>query len=218
MEKHIFILFFICSSFTSLMAQKLKTKNDTISYAAGVSIAASFQRHGVGQLDIDLVNQAIRDILSKDSSYHKLSKAEGELIFNNYLTETKSKKGREFLRENAKKEGVVSLPSGLQYKILKSGGSLQKPTVKNSVKVHYEGRLIDGKIFDSSSNRGEPVTFPIDKVIKGWIEGIPLMSVGDQFEFYIPYELAYDERGIQGKIPPYATLIFYVELLEIIAE
>ena len=101
---------------------------------------------------------------------------------------------------------------------MKSGGSGLKPTVKNSVKVHYEGRLVDGKIFDSSANRGEPVTFPVEKVIKGWIEGIPLMSVGDQFEFYIPYELAYGERGVQGKIPPFATLIFYVELLEIVAE
>ncbi len=122
--------------------------------------------------------------------------------------------GQKFLEENAKKEGVVTTPSGLQYKVLEEGyGSRPKATEK--VKVHYKGTFIDGKTFDSSYDRGEPISFPLNGVIAGWTEGVQLMPVGAKYEFYIPYHLDYGERGAGGVIPPYATLVFVVELLGI---
>jgi FKBP-type peptidyl-prolyl cis-trans isomerase len=122
--------------------------------------------------------------------------------------------GQKFLAENAKKEGVVTTPSGLQYKVLDAGyGS--RPKATETVKVHYKGTFIDGKTFDSSYDRGEPISFPLNGVIAGWTEGVQLMPVGAKYEFYIPYNLAYGERGAGGVIPPYATLIFVVELLGI---
>ena len=122
--------------------------------------------------------------------------------------------GKRFLEENATKEGVVTTSSGLQYKIIDPGyGSTPKPT--ETVKVHYKGTFIDGKTFDSSYDRGEPISFPLNRVIAGWTEGVQLMPVGSKYEFYIPYNLAYGEKGASGVIPPYATLIFVVELLGI---
>ncbi len=121
--------------------------------------------------------------------------------------------GARFLAENKGKDGVVSLPSGLQYKVLTQGtGAIPKAT--NRVKVHYEGHLIDGTEFDSSYKRGEPTSFGVNQVIKGWTEALCLMPVGSKWELYIPYNLAYGERAA-GKIPPFSTLIFTVELLSI---
>lgn len=122
--------------------------------------------------------------------------------------------GQQFLEANAKKEGVSTTASGLQYKVVTQGDGAQ-PTATDTVKVHYRGTFIDGKTFDSSYDRGEPISFPLNRVIKGWTEGVQLMSVGSTYEFYIPYTLAYGENGAGGVIPPYATLIFQVELLGI---
>lgn len=122
--------------------------------------------------------------------------------------------GKEFLAANSKNPNVITTASGLQYEILHKGKGDQKPTLASKVKVHYHGTLIDGKVFDSSVQRGEPISFPLNGVIQGWQEGVQLMSVGDKFKFFIPYNLAYGERSA-GQIPPYSTLIFEVELLGI---
>lgn len=122
--------------------------------------------------------------------------------------------GTEFLEENAKKEGVISLPSGLQYEVLKTGTGEVHPKADSNVKVHYHGTLIDGTVFDSSVERGEPISFGLNQVIPGWTEGVQLMVEGDKYRFYIPSNLAYGERGI-GKIPAGSLLIFDVELLAV---
>jgi len=122
--------------------------------------------------------------------------------------------GEQFLQENALRDEVKVTESGLQYEVLKQGKG-KKPTAESTVKVHYEGTLIDGTVFDSSYQRGEPIEFPLNGVIKGWTEGLQLMPVGSKYKLYIPYQLGYGERGAGGSIPPYATLIFTVELLEI---
>ena len=123
--------------------------------------------------------------------------------------------GESFLAENAKKEGVVVLPSGLQYQVLKEGNG-KKPSATDQVKCHYEGTLIDGTIFDSSYQRNEPATFGLNQVIAGWTEGVQLMSEGAKYRFFIPYNLAYGERGAGAQIPPFAALVFDVELLKVL--
>lgn len=122
--------------------------------------------------------------------------------------------GRRFLAENAKKPGVVTIASGLQYKVLREGQG-QKPSRLGEVEVHYKGSLIDGTIFDSSYERDEPISFLLAQVIPGWSEGVQLMAAGAKYEFYIPFELAYGPQGIDGVVPPYSTLIFEVELLKV---
>lgn len=122
--------------------------------------------------------------------------------------------GKDFLDANGKKEGVTTTASGLQYKVIKAGTGAQ-PKATDTVKVHYKGTFLDGKTFDSSYDRGEPISFPLNRVIAGWTEGVQLMPVGSTYEFYIPSNLAYGERGAGGVIPPNSTLIFVVELLDI---
>ena len=131
-------------------------------------------------------------------------------IFINWAKE----EGANFLAKNAKKEGVISLESGLQYEILKQGSGA-KPTINDNVTTHYHGTLIDGTIFDSSVDRGQPATFPVSGVIKGWTEALQLMSVGSKWRLYVPYDLAYGERGAGANIGPFTTLIFEVELISI---
>ena len=123
--------------------------------------------------------------------------------------------GEKFLAENAKKEGVVVLPSGLQYMVLTEGTG-KKPSATDNVECHYEGRLIDGTVFDSSYRRGEPATFPLNGVIAGWTEGVQLMGEGAKYRFFIPFDLAYGTRGAGASIPPYATLVFDVELIKVL--
>lgn len=208
-------LFFLFCLPSFVSGQVLKTWMDTISYAAGVSIAVSFQRHGAGNVDLELMTKAIRDVMGSKEGNTLIDKGLSEKIFNQYITDVKTKPGRDFLMENSKKPGVIVLPSGLQYTIVSTSGSKTKPVMSDTVSTHYTGRFIDGTVFDTSLDTGEPVKFPLEKVIRGWMEGLQLMSVGDKYIFYIPFELAYGERGVQGKIAPYSTLIFEVELLEI---
>ena len=129
-------------------------------------------------------------------------------------TKLAKEEGANFLAENAKKEGVISLESGLQYEILKQGSG-PKPTINDNVTTHYHGTLIDGTIFDSSVDRGQPATFPVSGVIKGWTEALQLMTVGSKWRLYVPYDLAYGERGAGANIGPFTTLIFEVELISI---
>jgi len=195
---------------------------DKKSYAIGLGIGQNLL--GMGAKDIVVADfaQAVSDLLEgrKPAIDHK----EAQIIVNQYLNELQErvnsfnqKAGAEFLASNGQKEGVVTLPSGLQYQVLKSGEGTQHPTLTDKVECHYEGTLIDGTLFDSSIRRGQPATFGVNQVIAGWTEALQLMTPGDKWKLFIPYNLAYGEQGAgNGAIQPYSTLIFEVELLKII--
>lgn len=198
---------------------KLDTEIDSVSYSLGVNIANSIRKQGVESVNADAMAKAIDDVYKNDSLL--ISVEETDKILQHYFTKLQSSKfesvkkdGEAFLAQNAKKEGVVTLESGLQYKIITQGTG-PKPTAEDVVKTHYHGTTIDGNVFDSSVQRGEPISFPLNGVIKGWTEALQLMPVGSKWILYIPYNLAYGERGAGEAIPPYATLIFEVELLDI---
>ncbi len=172
----------------------------------------------------DLFYRGFTDALMKDTTVFTLNKAEDyftekqkadKAIREEKLYGANRDTGKKFLEENAQKEGVITLPSGLQYKVLVKGEG-EVPTRSDKVKVHYEGRLLDGTVFDSSYKRNEPSEFTPTQVIKGWTEALTMMPVGSKWQLYIPYELAYGERGAGEDIKPYSTLIFDVELLDIV--
>ena len=199
---------------------------DKVSYALGLGIGQQLAQMGAQDLNIDDFAQAIKDVIS--GSELKVQHREAQQIVQEYFQKQEQKisaqraeagkvhkeAGEKYLAENAKKDGVITLPSGLQYQVLKEGNG-KKPTAKDSVKCHYEGFLIDGTVFDSSVQRGEPAVFGLQQVIAGWTEGLQLMSEGAKYRFFIPYRLAYGEGGAGQLIPPYAALIFDVELIEV---
>lgn len=191
-----------------------------VSYALGMSVANNILASGVKDLNIEEFANAIKAVLTNQQP--TLSVDEAQQVLTEYFTKLQDEQikmfkaeGEAFLAENAKKEGVVTHPSGLQYKVIAEGNG-NKPTANQQVKCHYEGTLINGAKFDSSYDRNEPAVFPVNGVIQGWVEALQLMPVGSKWELYIPYNLAYGERGAGQSIPPYATLIFTVELLEIL--
>ena len=200
---------------------------DKVSYALGLGIGQQLAQMGAQDLNIDDFAQAIKDVIS--GSELKVQHRDAQQIVQDYFAKKEEKlnaeravqgkahkeAGEKYLAENAKKEGVITLPSGLQYQVLKEGNG-KKPSAKDTVKCHYEGFLIDGTVFDSSVQRGEPATFPLQQVIAGWTEGLQLMQEGAKYRFFIPYRLAYGEGGAGQMIPPFATLIFDVELREVI--
>ena len=167
---------------------------NSLSFQLGTSVAQYLMQYGEKELNYEEFKQGIDFVMNMSTK----AKEEGE----------------KFLAENGKREGVQTTASGLQYEVLESSIG-QKPKATDKVKVHYEGTLIDGTVFDSSYKRGEPISFPLNGVIKGWTEGLQLMSIGSKYKFFIPYQLAYGERGAGASIPPYAALIFTVELLGI---
>lgn len=192
---------------------------DKLSYALGLVIGHNLKEMGVDNLNGADFAQAVADVLAGNAT--AMTNAEAQQIVATYMQEKEAEKGKvareageKFLAENAKKEGVVVLPSGLQYVVLTEGCG-RKPSATDNVKCHYEGRLTDGTVFDSSYRRGEPAVFPLNGVIAGWTEGVQLMGEGAKFRFFIPYNLAYGERGAGGSIPPYAALVFDVELIEV---
>jgi FKBP-type peptidyl-prolyl cis-trans isomerase FklB len=210
-------------------AIQLLTSSDSLSYTAGYVLADIVKDRFLGglvkeldgtsdSLQMQLAYQGLFDALKGDTTLFKSQPAEkylnGRMAANRKAKEDKQKAaGIAFLEENAKKEGVTVLPSGLQYKVLVAGnGPVAKATDK--VKVHYEGRLIDGTVFDSSYKRGEPTTFAPNQVIKGWTEALTMMPVGSKWQLFIPQELAYGSRNA-GTIPPFSTLIFDVEVISI---
>ena len=200
---------------------------DKISYALGLGIGHQLKDMGATNLNIDDFAQAIKDVLAGGDV--KLSPNEANQIVQRFFAEqekkqraaaaerfkTQKEEGENYLKENASKEGVVTLPSGLQYKVLREGNG-RKPKATDQVKCHYEGMLVDGTLFDSSIQREEPAVFPLNGVIAGWTEGLQLMQEGAKYRFFIPYHLGYGERGAGQAIPPFAALVFDVELIEVL--
>lgn len=191
-----------------------------ISYALGMVIGHNLKGMGINGLNGEEFTKAVVDVLTGNST--QLTDSEAQQTVTRFLQEKEAEAGKmareageKFLAENAKKDGVVMLPSGLQYMVL-TEGSGRKPKATDSVKCHYEGTLIDGTVFDSSYRRGEAATFPLNGVISGWTEGVQLMAEGAKYRFFIPYNLAYGERGAGQSIPPYAALVFDVELIEVL--
>lgn len=206
-----------------VVVNPLTNEVDSMSYALGMNVGEDFLKNlkGIpgGKSNIDLVVKGFSSAMKGDSTL--LTKEFANEYFRKYITkaqnadiEAKKADGEKFLAENMNAEGVNVTPSGLQYKVLVPAEG-KKPTAQDTVKVHYTGTLVDGTKFDSSVDRGEPIEFPLNQVIKGWTEGVQLMSVGSKYKFFIPYNLGYGEQGAGGVIPPYATLIFEVELLGI---
>lgn len=199
---------------------------DKVSYALGLGIGHQLKAMGGDKLVIDDFAQAIKDVISDAKT--QMDMKEAQIIASNFMAEVEEENkkkreeigamlrvaGEQFLADNAKKEGVTVLASGLQYKILTQGNG-RKPKATDSVKCHYEGRLIDGTVFDSSYRRGTPAVFGLNQVIAGWTEGVQLMAEGSKFRFFIPYNLAYGANGAGDSIPPYSALIFDVELISI---
>ena len=192
---------------------------DKLSYALGMVIAENLKGLGANNVDTTDLAKAVADVLAGKST--ELTPIEAQTTVQEFMQKQEAerskfmrKAGEDFLAENAKKEGVVVLPSGLQYTVLTEGTGAQ-PKATDQVKCHYEGRLIDGTVFDSSYQRGEPAVFPLNGVIAGWTEGVQLMKEGAKYRFFIPYNLAYGERGAGNSIPPYAALVFDVELIKV---
>ncbi len=197
----------------------LKNKIDTVSYALGANIAENLKQQGFENLSIDAFAQAFKDVADKKQLL--VSAEQARNILNEYFASLQQEKanknlaeGQKFLEENKKKPGVVTLPSGLQYEVIKEGDG-PKPNATDKVTTHYHGTLIDGTVFDSSVERGQPATFPVNGVIQGWVEALQLMKVGSKWRLFVPSNLAYGERGAGESIGPNTTLIFEVELLSI---
>lgn len=227
MNKKIFALA-ICFSIVTLLScegQKgkstvsLKTTADSVSYSIGVSIGANMRKDGLDSLNLDVMKNAIQSAINGDSLL--LDAAQSQNVIQTYLSAKQAQKGsanldagKKFLAENKKKDGVKEMPNGLQYSVIKEGtGAI--PTANDTVSVHYHGTLIDGTVFDSSIERGEPAEFPVGAVIKGWTEALQMMKVGSKYKLFIPADLAYGDRAAGPKISANSTLIFDVELLSI---
>jgi FKBP-type peptidyl-prolyl cis-trans isomerase FklB len=222
MKKFKLLILLIIANLTTnikMSAQKLNNEIDSVSYSLGVNIGENIKTQFP---DIDLKNfeAAIKDVLD-DNKKPSISGADAQKTIQEYFTKQQAKasesvveEGKKFLAENSKKENVVTLESGLQYEVIKTGEGA-KPTLNDQVTTHYHGTLIDGTVFDSSVERGEPASFPVSGVIKGWTEALQLMNVGSKWRLFVPYDLAYGERGAGPKIGPFTTLIFEVELISI---
>ncbi|MCQ2215193.1 MAG: FKBP-type peptidyl-prolyl cis-trans isomerase [Bacteroidales bacterium] len=190
-----------------------------ISYAIGMNIGANLLQSGAKNLDYAEVAAGLQAII--EGKEPRIAKNEAGALLNKFFTELEEKmaeaaksEGEAFLAANATRKEVVTLPSGLQYEIMKAGNG-PKPKATDTVLCHYHGTLVNGTVFDSSVRRGQPAAFPVNGVIAGWVEALQLMPVGSKWKLFIPYNLAYGARGAGESIPPYAALIFEVELLEI---
>ncbi|MFZ4457201.1 MAG: FKBP-type peptidyl-prolyl cis-trans isomerase [Bacteroidales bacterium] len=193
---------------------------DKVSYALGLSMGQNFQSSGINALNVDDFSRALKAVY--DGVQPEITYDEAKQVINAYFEQVQNEAlgankaiGEEFLLENAKKEGVITLASGLQYEVLTAGTGV-KPKATDSVKCHYHGTLIDGRVFDSSVQRDQPATFGVNQVIQGWVEALQLMPVGSKWRLFIPSHLAYGERGAGEMIGPNTALIFDVELLDIV--
>ena len=191
-----------------------------ISYAIGMNIAANLKQQGAKDIDLQAVTEGMKAIF--DGTPTEITNREAGALLQQYFAKLEEDQfasniadGKAFLAANGERKEVKVLKSGLQYEILREGNG-PKPKATDRVSCHYHGTLIDGTVFDSSVKRGEPATFPVNGVIQGWVEALQLMPVGSKWKLYIPYDLGYGAQGAGGSIPPYATLIFEVELLDIV--
>ena len=211
---------------TTVVATYNQSYMDSVSYAFGINLAQNYQQMGIEGLEVGLMNQAFKDLNAgnpkmKEEETLNVLQAFGQKQQAIQAEKSKAKyanvlkSGQDFLAENAKRPEVTTLPSGLQNVVIKEGNGAI-PTMMDKVSTHYEGTLIDGTVFDSSIKKGAPIEFGVGGVIKGWTEALKLMPVGSKWKLYIPYDLAYGERGSGAKIPPYSTLIFDIELLDIV--
>ncbi len=193
---------------------------DKFSYAIGLGIGQNLLGMGAKNIVVEDFAQAIKDVMEGNKT--AITHEEAREIVNKYFEEMQSKmsaaaieQGAKFLEENGKKEGVVTLPSGLQYEIITEGTG-GKATATDQVKCHYEGKFLDGTVFDSSYQRNQPATFGVNQVIPGWVEALQLMPAGSKWRLYIPSDLAYGAQGAGDAIPPHSTLVFDVELLDVL--
>jgi FKBP-type peptidyl-prolyl cis-trans isomerase FklB len=203
-------------------AKKPESLSERISYAYGLMIARQLTERGI-EIDLKQFSSAFQSVVDKAEPLLNEEEVGAAFAENQKILDRKNAtgpdkenmdKGIAFLEANAKKEGVKTTESGLQYEVIKEGDG-PKPKATDEVKVHYHGTLIDGKVFDSSVERGEPAEFPLNRVIPGWTEGVQLMAKGSKYRFFIPYDLAYGDRGAGADIKPYSALVFEVELLDI---
>ena len=199
---------------------------DKLSYALGIGIGNQLAQLGAQDIALEDFMQAIKDCLEGNEA--KIQQQEAQRLVNEFFQKQEEREmerrreagkaakqaGEDWLKENAKQPKVIETPSGLQYEVLVQGNGRQ-PKATDTVRCHYEGRLIDGTVFDSSIKRGEPIDFPLNGVIRGWTEGLQLMAEGSKYRLYIPYQLAYGEAGAGASIPPYSALIFDVELIKV---
>lgn len=192
---------------------------EKISYALGLSLGNNLLQSGIKSLDYNKLAKGIQDVL--EGNKPEISYQEAQTVINDFFQELQSKiveknveEGKVFLSENSKRDGVVTLPSGLQYEVITEGKG-ETPKASDTVEVHYHGSLIDGSVFDSSVNRGESATFGVTQVIPGWVEALQLMPVGSKWKLFIPSDLAYGAQGAGQAIAPHSTLVFEVELLDI---
>lgn len=223
MKNKLFILgiavTFVACNQTSYKNVELNTQIDSVSYSLGISVANNLKSSGFESIETQAVASAFSDVF--EGNEVKINEEDANILIQEYFVELSQKKSQEaisagqaFLDENAKKEGVTTTASGLQYEVL-TNGTGATPVETDQVTVHYHGTLVDGTVFDSSVERGQPATFPVNGVIPGWVEALQLMNVGSKYKLYIPSDLAYGERGAGGSIGPNETLIFEVELLSI---
>lgn len=210
---------FSCNGQKGQKSINLKNASDSVSYGIGISIGANMKKDGLDSLNLDILKIAMEAAIKGDSLL--MTSAESQATIQNYLGKKQEAKasatgaaGKKFLEENKKKPGVVELPDGLQYQVIKEGTG-PMPTAEDTVVTHYHGTLIDGTVFDSSVERGEPAEFPVGGVIRGWTEALQLMKTGSKWKLFIPAELAYGDRQAGPTILPNSTLVFEVELISI---
>ena len=213
---------FLCLAFISISALKGQNNEpsmDSLSYSLGILLAQNLKQQGFDNVNLDDLARGVADQINGNPL--QIEMKEANRIVQEYAEAQQAKKyegiikeGEAFLAANAQKEGVSTTASGLQYRVITPGTGAQ-PTASSSVTVHYSGKLLDGTEFDSSYKRNEPTTFGVGQVISGWTEALQLMKEGSKWEIFIPYNLAYGERGAGQAIPPYATLIFEVELISV---
>ena len=203
----------------SITYKKPETEMEKVSYSLGVNVAKSVKSQGLESIDSDAIAKAFKDVFEGNTL--EISEEEANIVLQDYFGKLANEKqkvnveaGQKFLDENAKRDGVVTTATGLQYEVLKEGSG-DSPKETDNVTVHYHGTLIDGTVFDSSVDRGQPATFPVNGVIPGWVEALQLMNAGAKYKLFIPSNLAYGERGAGGAIGPNATLVFEVELISI---
>jgi FKBP-type peptidyl-prolyl cis-trans isomerase FklB len=213
------LLVFLVNSVNAQNSDTMKNELDSVSYALGMSIANNLKQNGIDSVNSEVLASAVKTVMANQKP--DLGQKEANDIINNHIQEKQKAKlkeqtvaGDKFLEENAKKDGVITTESGLQYRVVEMGDG-PKPTDGQQVTVHYRGSLIDGTVFDESYKRGQPSSFGVNQVIPGWTEGLKLMPVGSTFEFFIPQELGYGARGAGAAIPPFSTLIFTVELIAV---